>query len=86
MGLINRVVDDGSAREAAERLAFEIARFPQACMKSDRLSAYEQMGQTLETALANEFRHGLAVIQSGESREGASRFASGSGRHGKFDS
>jgi enoyl-CoA hydratase len=86
MGLVNRVVDDGSALDAAKRLAFEIARFPQACMNSDRMSAYEQLGQTLESALANEFRRGLAVIQSGESRNGASRFAAGSGRHGKFDS
>ena len=86
MGLVNRVVDDGSALDAATRLAFEIARFPQACMKSDRMSAYEQSGLPLEQALANEYRRGLGVIQSGESRDGASRFASGSGRHGKFDS
>jgi enoyl-CoA hydratase len=86
MGLVNRVVEDGTARDAAERLAFEIARFPQACMKSDRMSAYEQTGLPLETALANEFRHGLGVVNSGESREGATRFAEGRGRHGKFDS
>jgi enoyl-CoA hydratase len=86
MGLVNRVVEDGTAREAAERLAFEIGRFPQACMKSDRMSAYEQTGLALEAALANEFRHGLGVVNSGESREGAARFAGGRGRHGKFDS
>jgi enoyl-CoA hydratase len=85
MGLVNRVVEDGTAREAAERLAFEIARFPQACMKSDRISAYEQTGLTPEAALANEFRHGLGIVNSGESREGAARFAEGRGRHGKFD-
>jgi enoyl-CoA hydratase len=86
MGLVNRVVEDGTAREAAERLAFEIARFPQACMKSDRISAYEQTGLSLEAALANEFRHGLGIVDSGESRDGAARFAEGRGRHGKFDS
>jgi enoyl-CoA hydratase len=86
MGLVNRVVDDGRALDAATRLAFEIARFPQACMKSDRMSAYEQIGQTLEAALANEYRRGLEVLQSGESKEGASRFAAGDGRHGNFDS
>jgi len=79
------VVEDGTAREAAERLAFEISRFPQACMKSDRLSAYEQTGLSLEAALANEFQRGLSVVNSGESREGAGRFAAGSGRHGKFE-
>src|SRR5580692_12348132 len=86
MGLVSRVVPAGESLDAAKRLAFEIARFPQACMNSDRMSAYEQLGQTLESALANEFRRGLAVIQSGESKEGAGRFAAGSGRHGKFDS
>lgn len=85
MGLVNRVVEDGSAREAAERMAFEIARFPQACMKSDRASAYEQAGLSLNDALANEFRHGLDIVNSGESGEGAAIFASGRGRHGKFD-
>jgi hypothetical protein len=32
----------------------------------------------------SEFRYGVATINSGETREGASRFASGTGRHGKF--
>jgi enoyl-CoA hydratase len=86
MGLVNRVVDDGTAREAAERLAFEIARFPQACMRSDRMSAYEQTGKSLEAALANEFRRGVEIVSSGESREGAAKFAGGKGRHGEFDS
>lgn len=85
MGLVNRVVEDGTAREEAERLAFEIARFPQACMNSDRMSAYEQMGLSLEAALANEFRRGFGIVNSGESREGAARFAEGRGRHGKFE-
>jgi enoyl-CoA hydratase len=86
MGLVNRVVDDGTAREAAEQLAHEISRFPQACMKSDRMSAYEQGGLTLDAALANEFRHGLAIVNSGESQQGAARFAGGKGRHGNFES
>jgi enoyl-CoA hydratase len=85
MGLVNRVVEDGTAREAAERMAFEIARFPQACMKSDRMSAYEQSSLALDAALANEYRRGLSVVNSGESRAGAASFAEGRGRHGKFD-
>jgi enoyl-CoA hydratase len=86
MGLLNRVVEDGTAREAAERLAYEISRFPQACMNSDRMSAYEQGGLALDAALANEFRHGLNIVNSGESRDGAAKFAGGKGRHGKFES
>src|SRR4029453_1060805 len=38
VGLANRVVPDGQARPAAEALAADIARFPQACMRADRRS------------------------------------------------
>jgi enoyl-CoA hydratase len=84
-GLADRVVPDGESRSAAESLAEQIAGFPERCMRSDRLSAYEQAGLSLEDAIANEFDHGIEVIQSGETREGATRFAKGAGRHGSFD-
>jgi enoyl-CoA hydratase len=85
MGLADRVVEEGESRAAAEALAAELARFPQRCLRSDRLSAYEQLGMDLEEALRNEYKHGLATIQSGETLEGATRFAEGKGRHGSFD-
>jgi len=85
MGLADRVVPDGTSRQAAEDLAAEIARFPQTCVRSDRLSAHEQWGLDLPEALRNEYRRGLETIRSGETLEGASRFASGHGRHGTFD-
>jgi enoyl-CoA hydratase len=84
MGLVNRVVPKGTAREAAEALAHEIAQFPQACLRGDRLSAYEQFDLSLEEALANEFKHGLNAQQA-ESLAGAERFVGGAGRHGAFD-
>jgi len=84
MGLVNRVVPRGQARQAAEALAGELARFPQECLRGDRLSAYEQFDLTWEEALANEFRRGLAAIQS-ETTTGARRFADGLGRHGSFN-
>ena len=84
MGLANRVVEDGTARQEAEKLAAQIAEFPQICMRHDRLSAYEQFGMKLPAAIRNEFRHGLEVIQSKETVEGATRFKKGAGRHGKF--
>lgn len=83
-GLANRVVDKGKSLTAAKELALELARFPQRCLRSDRLSAYEQWSMTLDNALANEYRHGMGTIESGETREGAARFAAGAGRHGKF--
>ncbi len=85
MGLADRVVPDGESRAAAEALAAEIARFPPVCMRSDRLSAYEQAGLGLEDALRNEVRRGMEVIRSGETRAGAQRFAGGAGRHGSFE-
>ncbi|MCZ6831442.1 MAG: crotonase/enoyl-CoA hydratase family protein [Gammaproteobacteria bacterium] len=84
MGLANRVVADGTARAAAETLAGEISRFPQLCMRNDRLSACEQWGMQFDAAMDNEFRRGLAVVQSGETVAGAGRFAGGAGRHGSF--
>lgn len=85
IGLANRVVPAGESRAAAEALAAEIARFPQACMRSDRLSAYEQWDLGTEEALANEFRRGLGVVVSGETLSGAERFSRGAGRGGRFD-
>jgi enoyl-CoA hydratase len=67
-------------------LAKEIARFPQACLRADRLSALRQWDLPEEEAIANEIRGGLEVIASGETLEGAKRFASGTGRHGAFGS
>lgn len=85
MGLANRVVDDGEALQAAVALARQLGRFPQTCLRSDRQSAYEQWDLSLEDALHNEFERGLAVIASRETVDGATRFASGKGRHGDFD-
>jgi enoyl-CoA hydratase len=81
IGLVNRVVPRGQARVVAEQLAGELAAFPQACLRADRRSAYEQDGLPLARALANEFAHGHAVVGS-ETLAGAQRFASGAGRHG----
>jgi enoyl-CoA hydratase len=85
MGLANRVVDPGTSLAEAETLAQQISRFPQQCMLSDRRSAYEQWGLSIEPALKNEFCLGMTTINSGETFEGAARFSEGAGRHGVFD-
>jgi len=82
MGLANRITEPGAALESAVMLAQDLVRLPQRCLRSDRRSTCEQCGLTLDDALANEFERGTATIASGESLEGAARFASGSGRHG----
>ena len=85
MGLVNRVVPKGQAREVAYDLACQIAAFPQICLRNDRMSAIEQFNMTFEDAMANEFKRGLASLKT-ESVAGATRFAKGAGRHGDFKS
>ncbi|MFG2138057.1 crotonase/enoyl-CoA hydratase family protein [Streptomyces sp. NPDC048650] len=83
IGLASRVVPTGTARVEAELLASEIARFPQACLRSDRASLLAQEGHDEEAAMAAELRHGQGVLA--QSLAGAARFAAGAGRHGRAD-
>ncbi len=55
------------------------------CMRYDRLSSYQQWSLPLEEAITNETRLGREVIKTGETKNGADRFAAGKGRHGTFD-
>ncbi len=83
IGLVNRVVPDGDSRGAAEELARELARFPQTCMRGDRLSLLEQPGLPEQEAMGRELEHGMHSLQ--EVQAGLERFRSGEGRHGGFD-
>jgi enoyl-CoA hydratase len=85
VGLASRLVEPGRALAEACELAHRLARLPQRCLRSDRLSAYLQWSLPLPEALTHESRLGLEVVASGETREGAARFAAGAGRHGSFD-
>ena len=82
MGLVNRVVPAGEARDAAVAWALELDALPQTCLRNDRLSTLEQSGLTVEDALRVEFRHGLDSLRSPDAGAGAARFSSGSGRGG----
>jgi enoyl-CoA hydratase len=82
IGLANRLVAPGQSRAAAEALAHELAKFPQTCMREDRLSLLEQDGLEEPTAIANELDHGLRSL--GDVRSGLERFRAGQGRHGSF--
>jgi enoyl-CoA hydratase len=84
IGLADRVVPRGSARDEAERLAREIAAFPQACLRADRASAYAGLDLPLDEALRSEHRRGVAVLAT-ESLVGARAFTAGKGRHGQFE-
>jgi len=82
IGLANRVVPQGQAREAAIALALQLCDFPQATMNADRMSAYRQWDLPIAHALHQEWVRGKHRI--GDGFEGAARFAGGAGRHGKF--
>jgi len=83
MGLANRVVAKGTSRAEAEKLASQIASFPQVCMRGDRMAAYEQFDLSFEDAMKNEWKYGTVAMNT-ESVEGATRFFKGEGRHGVF--
>jgi len=82
MGLVNRSVEPGQALTRALAEAHALAKLPQRCLRSDRLSAHEQLELSLSEALKREFQRGLDVIRSGETAAGTGRFRSGEGRHG----
>lgn len=82
-GLANRVVARGAVHSAADDLAREIARFPQLCLRTDRMSSYRQWGASLAEALRAEGRAGARPLRE-EALAGARRFAAGAGRGGSF--
>jgi enoyl-CoA hydratase len=84
IGLVNRLVDPGRARDQATALARTLAALPQTCLREDLASLREQQGLSEAEALVNELRHGLVSLAEG-AREGARRFSEGAGRHGRPD-
>jgi enoyl-CoA hydratase len=82
IGLAERVVPRGRAREGAEAIAHEIARFPQGAVRADRRSAYETHGLSVREGLEREWLNGMPTMI--EAVSGAARFSGGRGRHGDF--
>ncbi|MGF1607331.1 MAG: crotonase/enoyl-CoA hydratase family protein [Rhodothalassiaceae bacterium] len=82
IGLANRVCAAGDAFETAVKLATELAALPQLCLRSDRATVLDQWSLPHDAAWRLEFERGRKVIDSGETRAGADRFAAGAGRHG----
>jgi enoyl-CoA hydratase len=83
IGLCEYLTPKGRAREKAEELAHDIARFPQVCVRADRRSAIKSYGLSIRQALIQEWYNGReALITDGVA--GATRFKDGLGRHGDF--
>ena len=74
MGLVNRVVADGTALDAAVELAENIAAFPWTCVVRDRQSVYEGLGGSLEDGLALEARNGEPVVFADGFADGVAKF------------
>ena len=83
IGLVNRIAAPGAALDDALVLADQLAALPQICMRSDLRSSRAQWSLDMPAALLHETELGLDVIASGETRDGATRFADGAGRHGQ---
>ena len=74
IGFVQRLVPAGTALEAAIEMAELIASSPWPAVVHDRLSAYESYGLSTEDALANEDRHGRAVIFDPDFAAGVAQF------------
>lgn len=77
MGLANRIVAHGQALSGAVDLAHQLAALPQAALRSDRLSSYEQWPLALPQALAAEYAHGVSTLDGDEVRRGLEEYNSG---------
>ena len=76
IGLVQRVVPKGASREESQRLAAEIAAFPQPALRADRRSAIEHDGATLIAALEDEFRGGAEALRTWQPTGDLLRFVS----------
>jgi enoyl-CoA hydratase len=83
IGLVDRLVEPGHALAEAQQVAQDIAQFPQGALRADRRSVLTQWSLDPDAAMRAEYRGGIEVLSSGESQEGARKFAEGSGRHGQ---
>jgi enoyl-CoA hydratase len=86
MGLVNRLVEPGQTLTTALALAREIAAYPQAAMRSDRRSSYDQWERPLPDALTREFLYGMSTLHTGETFEGIRQFGSGERLYAQIDS
>jgi len=82
IGLASRLVPRGQALTEAIALGRALARYPQTCLRHDRLSAIQQWALSEKDALLNEYRLGCETLASGEALQGAMAFQAGHGRHG----
>lgn len=84
IGLVDRLVAAGEAKDAAISLAHQLAEFPQLAMLSDRASTISQWDFTEGEAIDREIKGSKAAFEQ-QFQSGAGRFVAGAGRHGRFE-
>ena len=87
---LEAVVETGSESNAEfsadlARVLSVLGDLPRRQREAFELRILEQWSLGDDAAIANETRLGLETIGSGETVAGATRFADGAGRHGKFE-
>jgi len=76
MGLANRLISpESNVLDAAVELATQLCKYPQLCLRHDRMSTYENAfsGKTLKEKLHTEYEHGLSPLNI-ETLKGAKTF------------
>jgi len=75
MGLATRVVDPGTAEDAATALAEQLAALPQPALRSDRQAVYRGLGTALDEGLTEEARLGRQALDDTDLSASVNRFA-----------
>src|SRR5438552_3959176 len=75
IGLAERLVEPGEALAEAQKVARDIAAFPQRALRGDRRSVIDQWSLSVDEAMRAEHRAGADVLASGEAEAGARRVA-----------
>lgn len=84
IGLADRLVPAGNALPEAQKLALQLANFPQLALLSDRASTIAQWDYSEADAIDNEIAGSMPAFEQ-QFQAGAKRFVGGVGRHGSFD-
>ncbi|XP_056644364.1 2,3-dehydroadipyl-CoA hydratase-like [Diorhabda sublineata] len=82
-GIANRIVACGTALGQAINLASSLTKFPQECLNVDRMSTYNSAYGNVFDELLQEERKNSKKVSVNSIVEGAKKFLSGLGRHGK---
>lgn len=75
LGLIGRVVPDGTALDEARKIAAEIAENGPVAVRAIKRSVVEASNMSIEQGLANELKIGWPVLKSEDAKEGPRAFA-----------